>query len=86
MPKIFSKIFFIINFIFSQNIDEDWDHGKYDTRLLSFQVNTFSSGYDIPWGMAFLPSGELLVTDISGSLWRVSKNGHKKRQRILSAF
>ena len=30
--------------------------------------------------MAFLPSGELLVTDISGSLWRVSKNGREKRK------
>ena len=57
MPKIFSIIFFIFNFLFSQNIDDDWDHGRYNTRLLSFQVNTFSSGYDIPWGMAFLPSG-----------------------------
>ena len=80
MPIIFAKIIFTFTALFSQNIDRDWDQGRYDTRLLSFQVNTFSSGYSIPWGMAFLPSGELLVSDISGSLWRVSKNGREKKQ------
>ena len=80
MPKIFAKIIFTFTVLFSQNIGDDWDQGSYDTQLLSFQVNTFSTGYDIPWGMAFLPNGELLVTDISGSLWRVSKNGREKRQ------
>ncbi|SVA33444.1 uncharacterized protein METZ01_LOCUS86298 [marine metagenome] len=80
MLKIFAKLYFMITVLFSQNIDDDWDQGSYETRLLSFQVSTFSSGYDIPWGMAFLPSGELLVTDISGSLWLVSKDGGKKRQ------
>jgi len=80
MPKIFAKIIFTLTALFSQNIDGNWDQGRYDTRLLSFQVNTFSSGYSIPWGMAFLPSGELLVSDISGSLWRVSKDGREKRQ------
>ena len=80
MPKIFAKIIFTFTVLFSQNIGGDWDQGSYDTQLLSFQVNTFSTGYDIPWGMAFLPNGELLVTDISGSLWRVSKNGREKRQ------
>tara|TARA_B100000686_G_scaffold112835_1_gene120478 strand:+ start:22696 stop:23853 length:1158 start_codon:yes stop_codon:yes gene_type:complete len=75
--KILSISLFSIALIFSQNKDIDWDQGIYHTQLISFEVKNFSSGYNIPWGMAFLPSGELLVTDISGVLWRVDKNGQK---------
>ncbi len=35
-------------------------------------------GIDVPWGMAFLSNNELLVTEISGVLYRV-KNGKKTK-------
>lgn len=38
-------------------------------------ITTLNSSLSSPWGMAVLPSGELLVTQKSGSLLRVSANG-----------
>nr|WP_315189008.1 PQQ-dependent sugar dehydrogenase [uncultured Albidiferax sp.] len=38
-------------------------------------VTTLTSSLSSPWGMAVLPSGELLVTQKSGSLLRVSADG-----------
>lgn len=38
-------------------------------------VTTLNSSLSSPWGMAVLPSGELLVTQKGGSLLRISANG-----------
>jgi glucose/arabinose dehydrogenase len=38
-------------------------------------VTTLNSSLSSPWGMAVLPSGELLITQKSGSLLRVSADG-----------
>ena len=78
MKRLFIIIFQNLVIIFGQSFEEDWDQGVFKTNYLSFEVTTFCSGFDIPWGMVFLPSGELLVTDISGTLWQVSKNGDTK--------
>ena len=56
---------------FSQDFDSDF----VKTREHSFSVSLFSEGYEIPWGMAFLPNRDLLVSDRSGKLYRVSANG-----------
>ena len=32
----------------------------------TLHVNELASGLDHPWGMAFLPSGEMLITERSG--------------------
>ncbi len=45
----------------------DWDADTVHTSLLSYKVELFSDGYVIPWGMSFLPDGDLLVSDISGN-------------------
>lgn len=39
-----------------------------------YKVETLVSGLDMPWGLAFLPNGEMLVTELSGKL-RVVSNG-----------
>ncbi len=36
-------------------------------------VETVVDGFDIPWGIAFLPNGDLLVTEKSGILYRVNQ-------------
>ena len=75
------KLFFVlslISFLLAQK--EDWDSDFIKTELLSYRVDLFSDGYMIPWGMAFLPNGDLLVSDISGKLYRVDNDGKNKKR------
>ena len=59
---------------------QDWDYSIQKTEKATFKVETFSDGFDVPWGMAFLPDGNLLVSDRSGDLWKIKKNGSSKIQ------
>ncbi len=47
----------------------------------SFRVVTLASGLAHPWGMAFLPGGEILVTERDGRL-RLVRDGQLVRERI----
>lgn len=57
-----------------------WDSDTVSTDLESYTVNLFSDGYIIPWGMSFLPNGDLLVNDISGKMYKVSSDGSEKME------
>jgi len=59
---------------------EDWDSDVVSTELETYNVQLFSEGYIIPWGMAFLPNGDLLVNDISGKMYRVLSDGSEKSE------
>ena len=59
---------------------EDWDSDVVSTDLETYKVQLFSEGYIIPWGMAFLPNGDLLVNDISGKMYRVLSDGSEKSE------
>ena len=63
---------------------EDWDIDIIETSLLAYKVELFSDGYIIPWGMSFLPDGDLIVSDICGKIYRVNYNGNKKM--LISNF
>ena len=75
---IFKKLLIYIVFICNYGLSEDWDSDKLQTDLIEYGVALFSDGYTIPWGMAFLPNGDLLVNDISGKMYRVLPDGSEK--------
>ena len=75
---MFIRLIFCSIMSWSISVAEDWDSDVVTTELERYNVNLFSEGYKIPWGMAFLPNGELLVNDISGKIFRVTNDGAEK--------
>ncbi len=77
---LFCLVFSFYNPTLSADEREDWDLDTIQTKLHDFEVSLWSSGFEeIPWGMAFLPKGEMLVSDISGILYKVSSDGKQKQ-------
>lgn len=44
------------------------------SEKLTFQIDTVVTGLDIPWGMTWLPDGDMLVTERNGQIFRF-RNG-----------
>ncbi len=69
---ILSVLFFLIpTLLFSFNI-QNWDDSIEETEKETFRVETFADGFDIPWGMVFLPNKNLIVSDRNGDLWKIN--------------
>jgi aldose sugar dehydrogenase len=51
------------------------DNRTVSTEAGTIKVETVAKGLEHPWGLAFLPDGEMLVTEKTGALRRVSKDG-----------
>lgn len=54
--------------------------GVFETDLLKIKMDTVASIPDVPWCVAFLPNGELLITERRGTLYHVAAN--KQLQKI----
>ena len=77
---IISVLFFLIpTLLFAFNI-QNWDDSIEETEKETFRVETFADGFDIPWGMAFLPNKNLIVSDRNGDLWKINYNTKEKIQ------
>jgi len=46
--------------------------GVIETEVQNFIVDTVVTGLDVPWGLAFLPNGDLLISERAGTLHRFS--------------
>lgn len=53
--------------------NRDWTKGTINSEEQSFKLEEVISGLRSPWGMAFLPNGDMLVTDKFGTLYRHNK-------------
>ena len=54
---------------------------------LPFNMTTVST-FELPWRLAFLPDGRMLITEKVGPVWLVTQQGHKIRSatRLRSIF
>ena len=78
---ILGVLFLIPPFLISNNFQR-WDDSIEKTEKEVFKVETFADGFDIPWGMAFLPNKDLIVSDRNGSLWLVDYKSKTRTQII----
>jgi len=46
--------------------------GVVESQVQRFVVDTIVTGLDVPWGLTFLPNGDLLISERSGILYRFS--------------
>jgi glucose/arabinose dehydrogenase len=63
-----------------KNVDRYTDNKKplsnlFKTKTGTIRLDTVLKGLASPWGMAFLPNREMLVTDKNGKFYHVKKNG-----------
>ncbi|MBX0333271.1 PQQ-dependent sugar dehydrogenase [Pontibacter sp. HSC-14F20] len=56
----------------------------YTSESLSYRLDTVATGMEVPWGMAFAPNGDMLITDRNGAFYRLPK-GSRQLQKISGA-
>lgn len=52
--------------------------GRMDAAPINYEVQTVAEGLDHPWSLAFLPDGNMLVTERTGQLLLVGADGSEK--------
>ncbi len=64
--------------------EEATANAVYTAEALRYRLDTVATGMEIPWGMAFLPNGDMLITDRNGAFYRLPK-GSRQLQKIAGA-
>ncbi len=62
------------------DFDQTPESDIYKSDKLKVKAEIVADGIDVPWGIAFLPDGDLLVTDRSGEMYRV----HNRQKQLIS--
>jgi glucose/arabinose dehydrogenase len=52
-------------------------NGIYASQGMTVQLDTVARNLENPWGMVFLPNGDLLFTERTGKVWRLTPKGQK---------
>jgi glucose/arabinose dehydrogenase len=55
--------------------DEFNDQDTFKAEKFSYRLEKVADGLEIPWGMAFLPDGDMLIADRDGNMYRKSESG-----------
>lgn len=50
--------------------------GRVDAAPINYSIETVANELNMPWSLAFLPSGDMLVTQRSGELMRIDSSGN----------
>jgi len=58
-------------------IEDKPESNTFKTEKLTIRLDAIAEGMDVPWGIAFLPGNELLVTDRNGKMYRVKSDKSK---------
>ncbi|WNJ20739.1 PQQ-dependent sugar dehydrogenase [Pontibacter sp. G13] len=62
--------------------DIELESDTFETEALTFELDTVAAGLKNPWGMAVLPSGDLLVTDRVGKIYLASEGETKEIEGV----
>ena len=73
-------ILFLNTSLIFTNDFRNWDESIEQTEKEIFKVDNFADDFNIPWGMAFLPDSNLLVSDKIGDLWLIDYHKKTKNQ------
>jgi glucose/arabinose dehydrogenase len=68
-------------FMLASLVSDAWasESAVFDSELERFRVNTLVRGLDHPWGLAFLPGGDMLITERPGRLLRIDGKSLQRR-------
>lgn len=65
-------------------VAEPVNAGHQSSEPLPFAVNRVAD-FDLPWRIAFLPDGRMLITEKTGGLWLVTQTGEKTQVQNVPA-